>query len=307
MAKRLLDCFTSDFEKFTKKELLESIMKSEGRVMACETIGVLQPMLGNVTNAEFAASMGADLLLLNMLDVEHPVVLGLPDTEPQEVVRVIKKLTGRPVGINLEPVAEGWVEEPDAMFGMTKGRRATAENAKKARDMGVDMIVLTGNPGTGVGNEEIVRSLQELRRVVGEQVILTAGKMHASGIMTEAAEHIITKEDIKRFAEAGADMILMPAPGTVPGITMEYIRGLVSYAHGLKLLTMTAIGTSQEGANQDTIRQIALMCKMTGTDVHHIGDTGYGGIALPENIFAYSVAIRGIRHTYHRMASSVRR
>lgn len=49
------------------------------------------------------------------------------------------------------------------------------------------------------------------------------------------------------------------------------------------------------------------MCKMAGTDIHHIGDTGYPGMALPENIMAYSVAIRGVRHTYHRMAASVNR
>ena len=54
--------------------LLESIQKSEGRVIACETIGTVQPLLGNVTNAEFAASMGADILLLNMFDVQHPVI-----------------------------------------------------------------------------------------------------------------------------------------------------------------------------------------------------------------------------------------
>ena len=99
----------------------------------------------------------------------------------------------------------------------------------------------------------------------------------------------------------------MPAPGTVPGLTMEYIKELVGYAHSLGCLTITAIGTSQEGADVATIRQIALMCKMTGTDIHHLGDSGYGGMALPENIQAYSVVIRGIRHTYRRMASSINR
>ena len=59
MAKRMLDCYASDFAQFTKADLLESIRKSEGRVIACETIGTVQPMLGNLTNAEFAASMEA--------------------------------------------------------------------------------------------------------------------------------------------------------------------------------------------------------------------------------------------------------
>jgi len=123
----------------------------------------------------------------------------------------------------------------------------------------------------------------------------------------EAAEHIITKEDVRRFREAGADILLFPAPGTVPGITMEYVRELVSFAHELGALTITAIGTSKEGTDAATIRQIALLCKMTGTDIHHLGDTGYTGMALPDNIQAYSVAIRGVRHTYHRMAASVMR
>ena len=138
-------------------------------------------------------------------------------------------------------------------------------------------------------------------------MILVAGKMHASGILSEAGRGIITREDISEFADAGADVILLLAPGTVPGVTTEYIRELVSYAHSLGLLTLTAVGTSQEGADQQTIRQIALMCKMTGTDMHHLGDAGYIGMALPENIMAYSAAIKGIRHTYRRMARSINR
>ena len=70
---------------------------------------------------------------------------------------------------------------------------------------------------------------------------------------------------------------------------------------------MTAIGTSQEGADEQTIRQIALLCKMSGTDLHHLGDAGFPGIAAPENIMSYSIAIRGKRHTYARMARSVNR
>jgi len=173
--------------------------------------------------------------------------------------------------------------------------------------MGVNMILLTGNPGMGVKNSAIVSTLRLYKKELGDRLILAAGKMHASGILEEGAENIITEADVRAFCDAGADIILLPAPGTVPGITMEYVRRLVSCAHSLGRLTMTAIGTSQEGADVDTIRQIALMCKMTGTDIHHLGDAGYGGMALPENIQAYSIAIRGIRHTYRRMAGSVNR
>ena len=304
--KRIIDCRSSDFLNMTRQELLDSIAGCEGRTVCCETVGVFQPMLGDITNAEFVAAMGADLLLLNLFDCNDPQINALPKCEPMERVRMLKKLTGRPIGINLEPV-EQELGGDDNMWAMTSGRKATLANAKRAADMGVNFILLTGNPGMGVTNEAIEQTLRLYKRELGDRLVLAAGKMHAAGILTEGAEKIITKADIQAFAEAGADIILMPAPGTVPGITMEYVRELVSYAHSLGCLTITAIGTSQEGADTATIRQIALMAKMTGTDIHHLGDAGYGGMALPENIQAYSIAIRGIRHTYRRMASSVNR
>ena len=307
--KRILDCQASDFVRMNRHELLAAIAASEGRTVACETIGALMPMLGDITNAEFAASMGADILLLNMFDVQKPHIQGLPKTEPENVIRKLKELTGRPIGINLEPVEQVLSSEnpEENMWAMTSGRKATLENARKAADMGVNFILLTGNPGIGVTNTAIVQTLEVYKKEFGDKLILAAGKMHASGILTEGAENIITKNDVAAFAAAGADIILLPAPGTVPGISMEYVRELVGYAHSLGCLTITAIGTSQEGADVATIRQIALMCKMTGTDIHHLGDSGYGGMALPENIQAYSIAVRGIRHTYRRMAASVNR
>ena len=307
--KRMLDCQGSDFSRMSREELLYAIAHAEGRTIACETIGSIQPMLGDVTNAEFAAAMGADILLLNIFDVQNPSIRALPKTEPENVIRKLKELTGRPVGINLEPVEQvlSSLDPEENMWAMTDGRKATLENARKAADMGVNMILLTGNPGVGVTNAAIVQTLELYKKELGDRLILAAGKMHASGIVTEGAENIITKTDVKAFAEAGADIILLPAPGTVPGISMEYVRELIAYAHSLGCLTITAIGTSQEGADVATIRQIALMCKMAGTDIHHLGDSGYGGMALPENIQAYSIAVRGIRHTYRRMAGSVNR
>ena len=308
--KRLLDCKASDFIDITKKDLVHAIHASEGRVLVSETIGATQPVLMTVTNAEFAASQGADLLVLNLYDVNNPVINGLPKgTDPQAAVKMIKHLTGRPVGINLEPVDNEFVveEEDEVWGGMTSGRLATIENALKAVEQGVNFIILTGNPGNGVSNSAICNSLQAINAVVGDKLMLIAGKMHAAGILGEAAEKIITKEDIQEFVAAGADVILLPAPGTVPGITLEFVREMISYAHSLGAITMTAIGTSQEGADESTIRQIALMCKMSGTDLHHIGDSGYVGMALPENILAYSIVIRGKRHTYTRIASSINR
>lgn len=306
MAKRLLDCSASDLKGMTKEELLHAIAASEGRVLASETIGTVTPLLGDLTNAELAAALGADVLLLNIFDVDRPQIQALPPVPPEETVREVKRLTGRPVGINLEPVEQASGDQED-LWRLTDGRRATLENGRKAADMGVDFILLTGNPGTGVTNRAITDTLKVFRRELGDRLVLCAGKMHASGVIGEGGEHIITREDVRSFAKAGADVILFPAPGTVPGITTEYIRELICEVHSLGKLAMTAIGTSQEGADPETIKRIALLCKMAGADIHHIGDSGYTGIAAPENITAYSVAIKGRRHTYRRMAMSLGR
>jgi hypothetical protein len=306
MLKRLIDTTAKELTSYNKAELLTAISESEGRTLAAETIGTVTPMLVNITNAEFAASLGADLIMLNIFDVNNPIIQGLPQTSPEDTIREVKRLTGRMVAINLEPAVIR-NEREESVWNLTTGRQATVENARKAADMGVDMIVLTGNPGVGVDNEAIIQALSRLKEAVGDRVILTAGKMHASGIISEAGEKILTEKDVEAFVDAGADVILLPAPGTVPGITMEYAGKLIRKAHEKGALAMTTIGTSQEGADEATIRQIALMCKMAGADIHHIGDSGYMGMALPENITAYSVAIRGKRHTYRRMAMSLLR
>ena len=306
MLKRLIDTTARELTSYNKAELLTAISDSEGRTLAAETIGTVTPMLVNITNAEFVASLGADLIMLNIFDVNDPIIQGLPQTSPEDTIREVKRLTGRMVAINLEPavIKDG---QEESVWNLTTGRQATVVIARKAADLGVDMIVLTGNPGVGVDNEAIIQALSRLKEAVGDRVILTAGKMHASGIISEAGEKILTEKDVEAFVDAGADVILLPAPGTVPGITMEYAGNLIRKAHEKGALAMTTIGTSQEGADEATVRQIALMCKMAGADIHHIGDSGYMGMALPENITAYSVAIRGKRHTYRRMAMSLLR
>ncbi len=308
MSKRLLDCTAAETFAMNREELLSSIAGCEGRVLACETIGITQPLLNDVTNAEYAAALSADILLLNMFDVQKPVIHALPPVAPEETVREIKRLTGRIVGINLEPVDPGLAKSNEGtLWEMSSGRLASPENAVRAAQMGVDLILLTGNPGNGVTNEAITDSLRKMKDAAGDRIILAAGKMHGAGVLRQSGAAIMSRADAEAFMEAGADVILVPAPGTVPGITVESLYELADCVHAEGRLLMTAIGTSQEGADVSTIRQIALMCKMAGADIHHIGDTGIPGMALPQNILAYSIAIRGERHTYHKMALSINR
>ncbi|BDG36627.1 DUF7916 family protein [Saccharococcus caldoxylosilyticus] len=301
--KRLLDCSASDFCRMNGKELKQSIQAAEGRTIVAEVIGSVAPLYPAVTNAELAAAFGADLILLNMFDVFQPLVNGLDTKEPNQMVKRLKQLTGRPIGVNLEPVDPN-AKQLESLASLPKGRMATEESLQEAKRLGFDFICLTGNPKTGVTNNEIIRAIETARDVFGECGLIIAGKMHAAGVAGETGGGIISEDVVLRFVQAGADVVLMPAPGTVPGVTPEKIASLVRAAHEHGALAMLTIGTSQEGADEDTIRQIALASKMAGADLYHIGDAGYHGIAIPENIMTYSIAIRGKRHTYIRMARS---
>ncbi len=306
--KRLLDCAASDLVQLDKDALIYAIRASEGRVLVSETIAVTQPLLNNVSNAELAASQGADILLINMFDSENPQIQGLPaGIEPADALRELQRLTGRVIGVNLEAVDPRYAAAHDDIWSMKPGRAATAENARKVVAMGAKIIVLTGNPNNGVSNHALGLAVKAIRDAIGDSAVLITGKMHGAGIVRESGSAIITQEDVAWFAEQGADVVLIPAPGTVPGMSQQKVASLIDVAHANGVLAMTAIGTSQEGADVSTVRQIALMSKMAGADLHHIGDTGFMGMALPENIFAYSVAIRGVRHTYTRIARSVLR
>jgi hypothetical protein len=307
MTKRLLDCFGSELLALRGRDLADSIRLSEGRVVAAEVIAIAPPLLDRISNAELAASNGVDLLLLNFYDVSAPQVMGFPSradtgqfgerpTGSGVTLSDVARFTGRLVGLNLEPI-----ENPAAVT--TSGRLATPQNARAALEQGAAFVVVTGNPGTGVTARGIANSVAAIRGAVGDRLVLFAGKMHGAG----AHGPVIASSEIDAFAEAGADGLVLPSPGTVPGMTVERAVGYVDAAHARGLLVMNTIGTSQEGASVGVIEQLALWSKMTGADVHHIGDSGYMGIAVPENLCAFAIALRGRRHTWKRAAASILR
>ncbi|TDQ37685.1 haloacid dehalogenase-like hydrolase [Aureibacillus halotolerans] len=306
MTKRLLNCDTSDIMAMTKEELKVSIYASEGRTVLTEVAVVKDPIIDGVTNGEIAKFAGADLILLNAFDVDHPAICGISSTDSQPV-KTLKKLTGRPIGANLEPVddSQSTMDEKEEIGA---GRKATVHTFKKANELGLDFICLTGNPGTGVTNEAICNSIQEAKRTFDGLII--AGKMHSSGI----DEPIVDEQTVEQFIEAGADIILFPAVYTVPKFREEELLRLVEVVHShnrsvkdpaKKVLTLSAIGTSQESSSKEVIQKIALACKSCGVDIHHIGDAGYSGLALYQNIDVLGNAIRGERHQLRMRAKSI--
>lgn len=297
--KRLLDIRPHEMHHVQKKDLLNAIRASEGRTMVAEVIAPAPALLWDVSNPELASAFGADLLILNMYDTEHPSIFAYP-YEGSTLLKDLSQSVGRMVGINLEPVSDAALM--DEKTDISSGRVASVASAEKAYQQGAQYVLLTGNPKTGVTNEEIIKSIKKIAEALGDKLIIMAGKMHSAGIASETSRQMLNTHDIDAFIEAGSDIILIPAPGTVPGFSESYVAELVDHVHLKGKLAMSAIGTSQEGADKETIKAIALAAKRTGVDLHHIGDAGYPGIAVPENIMHYSIAIRGIRHTYRRMA-----
>lgn len=296
--KRLLSCYASDFKDMKTDELKNAILASEGRTILGETVVTAAPLLEGVTNAEVMSAFGADLILLNEFDVFLKKINGMKDEE--NPISKIKNLVGRPVGINLEPVDES-ANLIDEKVKLSSGRLATIDTFKEAEKLGVDFICLTGNPSTGVSNEAINNSIANAKKYYSGLIL--AGKMHGAGMV----ENLVDEKMILSFVENGADGILLPAVGTVPGINENLLSDIVRKIKSKGALVMSAIGTSQESADVDTIRLIGMSNKRIGADIHHIGDGGYGRMADPENIMALSITVRGKRHTYFKMAQSINR
>lgn len=314
--KRIFELTTCDIESLNKNSLKDIIKNSEGRTVMSENIISYTPYIREVSNLELSASFGADMITLNTFNFEKPFIFGIDgevglfsniinlakemedkiqeNLNNKDYIKNIKKLVGRMIGVNLEPVPEGSTYET--------GYRLNKDNLEKVKEYGFDYIVITGNPSTGVTEKTICEGIKLAKEILGDSTLIIAGKMHGAG-----SGNIYDANAIKGFIDAGADVILIPAPGTVPGYDLELAKKIINLIHENDTLAMTTIGTSQEGSSKNIIEQIALASKMAGADIQHIGDCATFGMALPENIMALSIAIRGIRHTYRRMAQSILR
>ncbi|MCM3513592.1 haloacid dehalogenase-like hydrolase [Carnobacterium inhibens] len=299
MTKRFISANSSEILEMTASELKQSIRASEGRIVMSENVVTREPFIEDITNAEIARAFGADLILLNGIDVLNPKVSGLDESE-ESFVNQLHKLVGRPIGVNLEPVDQDASMAEDRLT-IAQGRQANLETINKIEALGLDFVCLTGNPGTGVTNAQIEKTIRITRERFSGLII--AGKMHGAGV----SESIVDSDTVKSFIEAGADIILVPAVGTVPGFDEKDLKEIVQLVHNEGALVLSAIGTSQESSDEDTIKQIAIANKICGVDIQHIGDAGYAGLAPVENIFALSKAIRGMRHTASMMARSIQR
>ncbi|MEM0093155.1 MAG: hypothetical protein QW753_02140 [Thermofilum sp.] len=291
MVKRVLDLTGRELSTIPAADFKKAIQSSEGRVVAAEVVATAPPLVDGVSNVEIAAAFGADIVLLNMLDAFNPRFEGVP--EEVKSISDLARFVSRFIGNNLEPVEPGLIPP---------GRTLSPEALRAVTELGSRLVVVTGNPGLGVTWERIAAGVELAVRVVGNKALVFGGKMHSGGLKSEEMYDLAL---VERVLASGADGVVIPAPYTVPGSTPEAVRSVVKLAQRYDSVVMCTIGTSQEGARPSTVRKIALSSKACGCDVHHIGDSGYRmGVALPENILELSIAVRGVRHTYRRMASS---
>ncbi|GAA2994739.1 hypothetical protein GCM10020229_04060 [Kitasatospora albolonga] len=293
---RILDLDGAQLTALRGRALTAAVAESEGRTM----VGEVWPntaMLagahetGGVSNIEIAAAFGADLVVLNLVEtVFDGERWRLPVLGEFATLAELSDFVGRPIGVNLEP---GTVPE---------GRKATVENARRLIDQGAAMLCVTANPATGAGLADIARTSEQLRSALGEDAAIWSGKMHLAG-----RSEPLDAAGMAAVAEAGADGVLVPLPGTVPGVTREIAAEAVRRIHAAGAIAMGTIGTSQEGSHRNLVPQLALNAKEIGVDAHHFGDAFVSGAMDPEFMYDYSVAIRGRRHTWIRMARNVRK
>lgn len=283
---RLLDLDRESLSGLRGSALTAAVAASEGRTIVAEVVAGAVGLASGVHDAEVVAALGADVILLNLIETAaSDNGWTFPGLGSLRSLDELARRLGRPVGVNLEP---GDVPGP---------RQATAEGARRLLADGAALIVLTANPGTGSTYADLTRVCGDLRATAGPDAALWAGKMHHAGV-----REAVTPQVLVSLVEAGADGVLLPVPGTVPGVTRESAREACAAAQDAGAVVLGTVGTSQEGTHVQVARALALAAKEVGVDAHHLGDAGLGCAPDPELVYAWSVAVRGRRHTWRRMA-----
>ncbi|MBR4471840.1 MAG: hypothetical protein IKS54_11075 [Erysipelotrichaceae bacterium] len=303
---RLISASKSEIEKMSPMELKESIFKSESRVIMGQHLLFAGPgVVRGVTNSELMFAWGADMVMLNTIDLDNmdnnPGLCGLS-------LRELKARCNRPIGVYLGCPKAGSEDGGKKALYRREGMVATKEHILKCKEIGADFIVLGGNPGSGTSLSDVIECTKLAKELLGDEMIIMAGKWEdgiTEKVLGDPTADYNVKDIIRQLIDAGADCIDLPCPGSRGGIMVEDIRQLVNYVHSYKpgTLTMCFLDSSVECADEETIRQVAILMKQTGADIHAIGDGGFGGCTWPKNVYQLSVSIKGEHYTWFRMAS----
>jgi hypothetical protein len=301
MTVRILDAAASDFAAMNAADLFNSIQKGEGRALAVEVICTDQPPVDGITHAELAASLGADMILLDRYDPPSPVILGAPDSlmRSNAPLAGLKNLIGRPVGINLLVGSN--------IPSQKAGRAFTPEIAFTACEQGADIFFMINQPAYGGTLEQMRSAGMWVHSHLGNKVMPVAVTSASTLPPRSAAEIEAFADTLKPLLQGGFMGVGLPLPGSKQGWMLDATARLVDCIHAEGGLAWAILTGSVEGSPREAMIQLAIQAKMLGFDVHRLDEAGLSGMPSPENIMSYSLAIRGERHTYRRMALSIRR
>jgi hypothetical protein len=300
MSVRMLDATASDFLAMDAPGLAASIRGAEGRTLSAEVIATTAPPVGGISLGELAAAFGADLITLDAYDALKPQIMGVTShiLEDKQPLAAYKRLLGRPIAVNL-------VVAPDNLT--LNGRQAIPEHFELIHDQGADLVFLYARPGQGGTIERQQAAARQAGEVFGDEVLLI-GVPSFSLPPPRTPQQIITyQQHIDTLMEAGCAGIGMPMPGSKQGWLFDTARQLIDHVHSADGLAWVFVTGSVEGAPPETMQQMAVAAKQLGADAIRLDEAGLSGMPLPENIYQFSLALRGKRHTYRRMASSIRR
>jgi carbohydrate-selective porin OprB len=112
------------------------------------------------------------------------------------------------------------------------------------------------------------------------------------------------RDQAMRLLDAGCAGVAFPMPGSKQGWLPDATATLIDSVQGHDGLAWLFVTGSIEGAPQSVMHNLAHLGKQLGADAFRLDEAGLSGMPPPENILAFSLALRGARHTYRRMASS---
>lgn len=318
MGKRFLEYTPGQLTQLSRQDFLNGVRAAESRVVGAYVCPYAPNYVEKVSNLELVSSFGADYITLEGFDPRNLQMPGLPSKNPAEdapfakvqlqmgygwTIAEYKRLVGRPVGLILLVLDEG--ADPASAGVLYQDSVYTRELMEFVAGQGYDFVCLCG-----YDPDRLATVVKEARAIVGDAMVIEAGTPHGPGAIQGDfppynLRDIVTPDQVKALAEAGADIIDLPAVGVAPGFTMEYVGGLVDAAHEGKALAAASIAHSVEGSDENTVRRVALDNKIIGFDLYNVAAGGvYESVALPESLNQFCIAVKGKRHTYRRMCQS---
>lgn len=314
---RLLTSTPKTVLDYSRDDLLRGIRMSEGRTVVAVARVRGPNACDGVSNMELCAAFGADIIALGLYDPHDPYFPGLPNkttVEPDDTilakvqmdlgrgwtVREVRSLVGRPIAASMYGTEENFPDEMEASFVRVCG---SVSNARLLVDQGVDIIQLMDwieEP------DDLADLIRDIKREIGDEAVFSFARPNGWGLFGHVSNRdFFTEKEIRTLVKAGVDIVEIPAVGTFPGFTIEKIGAWADAIRDEGALCNMWIASSQEGADTDTIRAIALDSKKAGPDMMTISDVSLNeSVPDPENILTMSIALRGKRHTYRRMALS---